>query len=206
VKRLLLVGLFVCLTAQGPRALSAQWRQAVPFGPVAALAGWADLPSARSTLESEVRIGRWHGNTPSPLLRVLLRDGIVRTEALLWWGSDGIHSSHFPSGAEVLCDSRKESPQTCIKFIAIPSTLVLPDLVTELLKIKTCETPRTDPMPPPVPLPTHPLTLQMQLSDRGGFREYRCVAPGTVQKGPGAALGVRLLNILSEVARSAGYN
>jgi hypothetical protein len=195
--------LLVCYPPAVP-LVEAQWRQAVPFGPIAALTGWSDLPSA-SGLIDDVRFSRWHGGEPSPLVRIRRdRNNVISTEALLWFGGDFTHPSRLPSGSDVLCDSRKEPPPTCIKPIPIPPTIVLPD-ITDLLKIESCETPMR-PGVPPVAVATHTLTLQMQIvGGRAAFRTYRCAGPVTVHKGPGAALAARLLNILEELGRAAGY-
>lgn len=198
------VALLVCWYPPAVPLVQAQWRQAVPFGPVAALTGWTDLPSA-SGLIDEVRFSRWHGGEPSPLVRIKRdRNNVISTEALLWFGGDFTHPSRLPSGSDVLCDSRKEPPPTCIKPIPIPSTVVLPD-IADLLTIASCETPLRSGVPP-VPTPTHTLTLQMQIvGNRAAFRTYRCAGPLTIQKGPGATLSARLLNILEELGRAAGY-
>jgi len=184
--------------------VEAQWRQAVPFGPIAALAGWTDLPSA-SGLIDDVRFSRWHGGEPSPLVRIKRdRNNVISTEALLWFGGDFTHPSRLPNGPDVLCDARKESPPTCIKPIPIPLTTVLPD-IADLLTIEPCET-LIRPGVLPAPAVTHTLTLQMQIvGSRAAFRAYRCEGPLTLQKGPGAPLAARLLKILEELGRAAGY-
>lgn len=200
------VTLIVSGTPAAPR-VNAQWRQAVPFGPISALAGWTDI-SAASGLVDDVRFSRWHGSDPSPLIRVSRRDGQLKAEALLWFPNMALHPSHYPSGPDVTCDSRQEPPRTCIKPVAIPSTVVLPDIAA-LLGIPSCRTPPRSGADgariPPVAHPTHTLTLQMQMvGAQTVFRTYECVGADS-ETGPGAPLAVRLLKILDEVGLAAGY-
>jgi hypothetical protein len=203
------IGVMAVIVGSMPAAppVHAQWRQAVPFGPISALMGWTDI-SAASGLAHDVRFSRWHGGEPSPLIRLKRDAGKVFTEAVLWFGGDFTHPRHLPTGPDVRCDSRKEGPQTCVKPIEIPAGVVLPD-IADLVEIRSCETewlPPVNGLPQPIPAqPTHTLTLQMQIVDgRRPFRTYTCVGPST-EKGPGAQLSTRLLKILSDVGRAAGY-
>jgi hypothetical protein len=87
-------------------------RAGTPFGTIAALMGWADMQSVRSSETVEIRVSSWFGKDPAPLIRVIETSDSIRAELTLWWPSGNTLplQSYWPSGPDVHCDAPKKGP------------------------------------------------------------------------------------------------
>lgn len=205
IGRTIVLAFFVGLVMRGD-ASARQYvgRSGTPFGPIAALAGWYDLATARDSESVEIRISCWFCAELAPVIRVMQLNDSARAEVLLWWPSGNREPSlPWPSGPEVHCDALIRGPQTCVKSVAVGGNRDWTALVRDVLVLGTCEPERTRSAsglaPPPQVRSPHEPVMQWQISDKGRFREVRCYPDGKA-----GSERSRTFQLLQEIAASAG--
>jgi hypothetical protein len=179
-------------------------RSGTPFGTIAALMRWADMQTVRSSETVEVRASSWFGRDPAALIRLIEAKGSVRTEIILWWPSGNSEVARsWPTGADVQCDAPKEGPATCVKVVASDFKQDWNSVLRDLRQPESCYPKPTflGKAPYPISGSTHQETLQMQISNRGMFSEFRC----SYTEGPAGPLVSRTLKLLRDIAAQAGY-
>ena len=198
IRRLCVVAFLIGLSIVGDAGAAQYYgRSGTPFGTIAALMGWPDIQTVGAREITDIRVSSWFGKDPAALIRLVQAKDSLRTEFILWWPSlNSIQlQSSWPSGPDVRCDAPKEGPRTCVKVVTVDLKQDWGALFRDLRLADKCGSGKL------LSTPTHTEEMQLQVSDKGGFRALRC---GQTD-GPAGPVVNRTLRLLRDIAAQAGY-